>query len=1216
MQKLNLLLFGALFLCWTNVSAQSGLWQNILDEEVPSSIQKQRDIKPEYYQTFQLDAEALSQHLAQAPMEFLSTGTRNSQSLSVDIPMPDARMLSFNIQESPVMMPGISARYPNIRSYRGVANDDSGSIIRFVVSPIGFHGAIKSPDGIIYIDPYQKGQQDFYQSYYVLDHLNTQADRLGNFHCGVDENAVSDWVASADSDDDESSVVMNDVVEMRVYRLAMAANGEWTQRQGGTVELALANINAAVARLNLTLENEMAMRLVLIDQEDRIIFTNPSTDPYTNTGSGGALLGQNTGVINNFIGSDNYEFGHIFATCTDVGGIANLGSVCNINKGAGVSCQGGNTSLDYLTMQIAAHEMGHQLGANHTFNNCGGNENYATGYEPGGGSTIMSYSSLCGFNSFVGGSDDYYHVSSLQEMYRFSFDGPGYDCPEKVVLNNHFPELNIPQAGGFYIPIGTPFELTAVGTDIDDDNLTYCWEQYDKALTSSPFGSPQGSAPSFRSYPPNESPTRVFPRLNSLVNNFEESFEVLPNYSRDLTFRCTVRDNNPEGGVAVWEQISFNATEEAGPFVVSYPTNFESLPAGTFMEVTWDVANTDKAPVDCKSVDIMLSLDGGFTYPHLLATAAINDGAHGVFLPDVTSNSARIKVKGHNSVFFDLSNRDFQIYSATTPGYTAQIGPHFQQACEPSAVTLDINTGNVLGYNQPISLELENLPAGTTYEFTQNPVTPGESSTLTFNFIDANLDQAVYFDLLTIIPGEDTVRHNLGVDVVSIDFSDMQLQSPVNGATNVKGIQTFEWSLSLAAERYDIEVSYSPTFDEILYSGFDLNSSGFTTDNIFDKNAVVYWRIRPHNECGPGPWSTPSAFSTETFDCTRVTNLEINQPINKAVGSVTTSNLFISESGSIEDLDVNELDLEYAPIGGLDIRLTSPEGTEVILMSDQCANTGVVRITFDDEAPNEVQCPPNQFAPYRPLEALSAFDGEDISGDWELRVEVLEAGFTVGNLRSWNIESCAAFNPQNPYIITNNLLPVRTNDARVITKEFLEVKDDNNTSTELTYTLVQAPDHGDLTAYGGVLSVGSTFVQDFIYDYAMKYTHNGNDAVEDAFYFTVSDPEGGFIGVTKFSIDIDSNNPTVSTFSPEIDNELSLFPNPTSDVVNVQLTQPLRQEAVLRVFDLSGRQTNQVVLGVGSNGSSLTTNGLSDGIYLVQLYTGDQVISKKLVVAH
>lgn len=751
MQKLTLLLFGVLLLTGTDLVAQAGLWQNVLDLEVPTSVHQNRDIHPEYYQTFKLNTEALQTYLQGAPMEYLSDGQRNVDRVSVSIPMPDAQTRRFDVQESPVMMPGISARYPSIRSYRGVATDDPNTVIRFVVSPAGFHAAIRGKDGVVYIDPFGKGDTDFYQSYYVLDHLSTQGDRLNHVHCGVDDSMTAEWLAEqVDGDDDVSSVVQNDIVEMRVFRLAIASNGEWTQRQGGTVEMALANINTAVARLNLVFENELAMRLVLIDRQDRVIFTNAGTDPYVNTGSGGALLGQNTQVLNDFIGSANYDFGHIFATCTDVGGIASLGSVCNDNsKGAGVSCQGGGTSLDYLTMQIAAHEMGHQLSANHTFNNCGGNENYATGYEPGGGSTIMSYSSLCGFNSFVNRSDDYFHVSSLQEMYLFSFDGPGYDCAQKVVTNNHFPELSIPQENGFYIPIGTAFELTAEAKDTDGDNLTYSWEQYDKALTSSPFGTPSGSAPSFRSYPAVESPTRTFPNLNSLVNNFEEPFEVLPSYSRDMTFRCTVRDNNPEGGVAVWEQVDFKATEEAGPFTVLYPNSFESLAAGSYIEVTWDVANTDLAPVNCKSVDILLSFDGGTTYPDTLATAVFNDGAHGVFLPATTSNKARIKVKAHGSVFLDISNRDFQIFQAVEPGYIAQIGPHYQQTCYPSVATLDIVTGSILNYDEDIQLEIDNLPVGAQASFSQNPVQPGQTSTLTVDFTGAGYDGEVFFDLLT-----------------------------------------------------------------------------------------------------------------------------------------------------------------------------------------------------------------------------------------------------------------------------------------------------------------------------------------------------------------------------------------------------------------------------------------------------------------------------------
>ena len=83
-----------------------------------------------------------------------------------------------------------------------------------------------------------------------------------------------------------------------------------------------------------------------------------------------------------------------------------------------------------------------------------------------------------------------------------------------------------------------------------------------------------------------------------------------------------------------------------------------------------------------------------------------------------------------------------------------------------------------------------------------------------------------------------------------------------------------------------------------------------------------------------------------------------------------------------------------------------------------------------------------------------------------------------------------------------------------------------------------------------------------------------------------------------------------------MDTSFRLLPNPSRALVNLHLDTPLSREAEERVYDLAGRQVDELVLAAGSNGQTMATDRLTNGIYLVQLHTGERVLNQKLVVAH
>ena len=399
----------------------------------------------------------------------------------------------------------------------------------------------------------------------------------------------------------------------------------------------------------------------IVANNDQIIFLNGSTDPYTNN-SGGTMLSENINTCNSIIGSANYDIGHVFST--GGGGVAYLQSPCGGSKAGGVT-GGGSPVGDPFDVDYVAHEMGHQYGGNHTQNNsC--NRASSAAYEPGSASSIMGYAGICAPN-LQSNSDDHFHNHSINEMIAFTVNGNGNSCAVTSATGNGIPTVS---AGpdGLVLPISTPIELTATGSDPDGDAVTYNWEEYDlgpaTASGDNNLTNPSGNQPIFRSFSSTSSPTRTLPRAQDLVNNTTTIGEHLPTYSRQLNFKCSIRDNRAGGGGFSDDLKTMTVTANAGPFVVQAPNGGGTVVGNTQLPVTWDVAGTDGNGVNCSSVDIYLSTDGGYTFPTLLVAGTPNDGSASVLVPNVTTSLARVKVKASNNVFFDISNANFSI----TPG--------------------------------------------------------------------------------------------------------------------------------------------------------------------------------------------------------------------------------------------------------------------------------------------------------------------------------------------------------------------------------------------------------------------------------------------------------------------------------------------------------------------------------------------------------------------
>ncbi len=574
----------------------------------------------------------------------------------IALPMPDGSFQRFAVVESSIMEAPLAAKYPELKTYAARGIDDPTATGRLDITPAGFHGQVLSGNGKFYIDPVSRNDTTYYAAY----DRNDLAPKGGGMQCTVLENefGVPHQFKRPAMD---TLAPLNFGTQLSQYRLAMAADGEYTAFQGGTVAQGLAAVVTTVNRVDGVYERDLAVRFVLVANNNLLIYTNASTDPYSNSPAS-AMLTQNQNTITSVIGSANYDVGHVFGT--GGGGIAQLSCVCSSGNKAKGTSQSPTPTGDGFDIDYVAHEMGHQFGGNHTFNAC--STAGPLPVEPGSGISIMAYAGICGTsNDLAPHSIPNFHISNILNEMRPFITGSGGTCATAIPLGNGIPFV---EAGPNYtIPCGTPFMLTAAGTDPDNDAITYQWEQTDSSSTavtgSSGIFPDTGVNPILISDTDTASPVRIIPALSNLLAGTVRKGETLPTKSRTLHMRCTVRDG--KGGLFS-DTMSVTTVATAGPFAVTAPTIGASLQAGIGQSVAWNVASTDLSPISTASVRIDLSIDGGVTWPVNLVASTPNTGSASVVLPNTPTTTARIRVMPVDNIFFNIT-QNFTITAAITP---------------------------------------------------------------------------------------------------------------------------------------------------------------------------------------------------------------------------------------------------------------------------------------------------------------------------------------------------------------------------------------------------------------------------------------------------------------------------------------------------------------------------------------------------------------------
>ena len=919
--------------------------------------------------------------------EFEQQGIGNKSQRIVYFPNENGALMAYKVEESQLFSKQLAEKYPSIKSYKGVGITNRNERIRFSVSPKGIQSMITAPDknGALFM---QKGKGETYLLY------------KGGDHTSKDNGFICRTTAKIMELQPSLTARLVDDQTLRKFRIAIAASGEYTTYHGGTKADALAAINATLTRVNGVFERDLGVTLELIANTDEVIYLDPGTDPFT-----GSLSSQAQNTFTTVIGETNYDIGHLFNQKDNTldGNSGFIGAVCRDNrKGSGYTTFS-DPEGDTFDIDLVAHEIGHQFGANHSFSHL--SEGTLVQVEPASGTTIMGYAGITGVNNVQSNSDDYFHYISIVQIRDYL---QTISCGEVVGLTNTPPAL-VP-GEDYIIPKGTAFVLTGNASDADvADVISYTWEQIDNGVvTKATFGPTNPSGAMFRSLPPTVSPQRYFPRLDRVLTgdltqtnpSLGEAWETVANAERNLNFSLTVRDNALNGGQLVSDEVSVSVINGAGPFRVSSQGITTSLVAGQVQNITWDVADTNLAPISAATVDIFLSIDGGLTFPIVLHENAPNNGSHSVVVPGVSTTEARIMVKASDNIFFAVNAADFNISES-------EIVLNFPEldydVCRPDDLDILFTYETYLGFTEESTFNITSLPPGLNAIFSPSTVTDNDTPIILSLTGISNLPVGLYPLEVTATSASVTKQVTLQLNVYDTNFTPVVLTAPADGLLDASIDLLLEWENNIQNTAYDIEIATDAAFTNIVESA-TVPENSYPPSNL-ENNTEYFWRVKPKNNCGEGVFSSANNFTTIQFNCSTREAFGLPLTILSTGTPTITSKIAFYEDLPLADLNVI-LDVEHTFLQDLVISLTSPQGTTVVLTSNSCGDAQNISAIFDDDGtPFNCTGSPAINGTVKPLGSLSSFNGESILGEWILEIKD-NAASDGGRLNSFSLEVC------------------------------------------------------------------------------------------------------------------------------------------------------------------------------------------------------------------
>jgi subtilisin-like proprotein convertase family protein len=333
-----------------------------------------------------------------------------------------------------------------------------------------------------------------------------------------------------------------------------------------------------------------------------------------------------------------------------------------------------------------------------------------------------------------------------------------------------------------------------------------------------------------------------------------------------------------------------------------------------------------------------------------------------------------------------------------------------KESCSNQVAQYDFNYVSSTNYNGPTTLSVNGLPNGAVANFTPQVITADEDFTLEISGLETV--NAGLYPFTVIASGSTLIKEmEMELEVKNADpLSDAILSYPNDGETEVFIFPTLTWDGDLNATAYQVEVASTSDFSNILFE------TSTTETNVsvpgLNSNSLYYWRVKPVSECVEGNF-TNASFTTEDINCSNIISAQDTPLAISFVPNEVESVIFVPLSQAVIIGDINvTVNLNHTWLADLTISLTSPIGTEVILMDGACGEADNVDVVFDDSGIT-FECSAGSSAVsgiLRGQNLLTPFITENSVGNWTLKVV---DGFNQdgGSLNTFSIEFCDTAGP-------------------------------------------------------------------------------------------------------------------------------------------------------------------------------------------------------------
>ena len=984
-----LVFIGSFFFLFTSKLHGQNSWKLIQESNFPQ--QPIPLAKESYY-------ELIPNHFQ---MKILSS--ESSKLNQIILPNEKGENELFIIKPVQVISSLLSLKYPNIQTYKGYSKKRPDVKVRLSTHFSDLNAWVQLPrQNDLFIQPVKNKERIHFI------YQKTKNDRPQDFLCKtIDKNPKR----KISSNTRKISQLNN---ELLIFRIAIAATSEYTTfwgdnnpSNGTNKEDAYVAVVSTINRINQVFEDELGIRLELVSDAS-LLYEDANTDPFT-----GNFSSELQATIDEVLGDEGYDVGHLFDFGEPDGDAGCIGCVCESGaKAQGYSTHpfediyGGEYRNDYFDLDYAAHEIGHQFGAYHTFSHNTEGEGFNA--EPGSGSTIMAYAGITGPDDIQLHGDPYFHFYSLQNIKNFVSN---LSCGETEILSTT--SFSVDAGADFFIPIGTPYELSI--TPLIGEKISYTWEQLDSGqVTSDSFGPYNTTGSMARSLPPKFESLRTIPNLQSLLSNnltqenpgVGDSWETVSMIERNLEWGLTVRKNIGGRVEIAQDKMKVSVVATSSPFALNSQASTTLVwKGGSYQTITWDVAETNIKPINVTEVEILLSTDGGINFDIKLAEAVPNEGETVIYVPNsIDTNNARLKIKAKEGIFFAINSTSFVIESRQ---FALNFVEQQKNNCDSDLVQFDFEIIRNNDFESSFSIQANDLPNGVEAIFSKPAYTANDNT----GYISLNglsvLISGDYDFHFTAVYGTESESFFVSMSQRRSFLDQPLLQIPLNNAENQKVSPEFKWEGNLYVDTYQLQIALDSKFQNIILDTLVIKNQYIASS--LSSNKKYYWHIKQKNICGESSFSETYNFETITISCLEVSSTELPKNIidaNDSVKGVTTASININYNLPIQDLDVI-IDIEHTYLKDLALYLETPDGTQYLLSSELGGSENDYTNTiFDQEAAELIlNGSPPFSASFRPLESMTDLYNTSAIGTWRLIVQDNEVD-DIGRLLDFSLKLC------------------------------------------------------------------------------------------------------------------------------------------------------------------------------------------------------------------